>query len=63
MNALKCFMNLGINNLIKFINLRDHDHAQWEIQRVAKACAEIAKDLWPVAMTPLKIPKLFRHCN
>ena len=42
---------VNLNNLIKFINLRDHSHAQWEIQIVAKACAEIAKELWPVAMT------------
>ena len=49
---------VNLNNLIKFINLRDHDHAQWEIQRVAKACAEIAKDLWPVAMTTFENTKI-----
>jgi thymidylate synthase (FAD) len=41
---------VNLNNLIKFINLRDHSHAQWEIQVVAQACALIAKELWPVAM-------------
>lgn len=40
----------NLNNLIKFINLRDDSHAQWEIQRVAQACKEIATELWPVAM-------------
>ena len=41
---------VNLNNLIKFINLRDDDHAQWEIQKVAQACKEIATELWPVAM-------------
>ncbi len=41
---------VNLNNLIKFINLRDDDHAQWEIQKVAQACKQIATDLWPVAM-------------
>jgi thymidylate synthase (FAD) len=40
----------NLNNLIKFIVLREDDHAQWEIQQVAKACREIATELWPVAM-------------
>ena len=41
---------VNLNNLIKFINLRDDSHAQWEIQKVAQACKEIATELWPVAM-------------
>ena len=28
------------NNLLKFIDLRTHDGAQWEIQQVAKACLD-----------------------
>lgn len=40
----------NLNNLIKFINLRDDSHAQWEIQQVAKACKKIATSLWPIAM-------------
>lgn len=40
--------NLG--NLLKFINLRIHEGAQWEIQQVAKACLEIAEDLFPVTV-------------
>ena len=39
-----------LNNLIKFIELRTHDGAQWEIQQVANACLSIVKDLWPVAI-------------
>ena len=40
--------NLG--NLLKFINLRIHSGAQWEIQQVAKACLSIASDLFPVTV-------------
>lgn len=41
----------NLNNLIKFIELRTHDGAQWEIQQVAKACLDIAEDLWPVTVS------------
>ena len=40
----------NLNNLIKFINLRTHSGAQWEIQKVAEACLEIATDLFPVTV-------------
>ena len=40
----------NLNNLLKFISLRMHEGAQWEIQELAKACLEIATDLWPVAV-------------
>jgi thymidylate synthase (FAD) len=38
---------VNLNNLLKFIDLRIHEGAQWEIQRVAEACLDIAKDLYP----------------
>ena len=41
---------VNLNNLLKFISLRIHEGAQWEIQELAKACLEIATDLWPVAV-------------
>lgn len=41
---------VNMNNLIKFISLRKHEGAQWEIQEVAKACLTIAEGLWPTAM-------------
>jgi len=40
----------NLNNLLKFIDLRTHDGAQWEIQQVAKACLDIATDLWPITV-------------
>jgi len=41
---------VNLSNLLKFIDLRTHDGAQWEIQKVAEACLEIATDLWPVTV-------------
>jgi thymidylate synthase (FAD) len=41
---------VNLNNLLKFIDLRTHEGAQWEIQKVAEACLEIAEHLWPVAV-------------
>lgn len=40
----------NLSNLLKFIDLRTHEGAQWEIMKVAEACLEIATDLWPVAV-------------
>lgn len=41
-------VNLG--NLLKFIELRTHAGAQWEIQKVAEACLEIISGLWPITV-------------
>ena len=40
----------NLNNLLKFIDLRTHDGAQWEIQQVAHAVLDIITELWPVAV-------------
>ena len=37
----------NLSNLLKFIDLRTHVGAQWEIQKVAESCLEIATDLFP----------------
>jgi len=42
---------VNLNNLLKFISLRIHKGAQWEIVQVAKACLEIARDLYPVSVS------------
>tara|TARA_R110002124_G_scaffold207407_1_gene373906 strand:- start:4468 stop:5190 length:723 start_codon:yes stop_codon:yes gene_type:complete len=47
----------NLNNLLKFIDLRTHEGAQWEIQKVAEACLDIAEDLWPVAVGAYKRAK------
>lgn len=45
------FGSVNLSNLLKFISLRTHEGAQWEIQKVAEACLEIAEDLWPFAVS------------
>ena len=41
---------VNLHNLIKFIKLRSHSGAQWEIQNVANACLKIAKEFFPVSV-------------
>ena len=41
--------NLG--NLLKFIDLRLHEGAQWEIQQLAKAILNILEELYPVTVS------------
>ena len=41
---------VNMSNLIKFIDLRIHEGAQWEIQKVAEACRDVAMGLWPISM-------------
>ena len=44
----------NLNNLLKFVDLRTHMGAQWEIQKAAEACLEIATDLFPVTVESYK---------
>jgi len=37
----------NLNNLMKFVGLRTHEGAQWEIAKVAEACLDIAEGLFP----------------
>ena len=46
---------VNLNNLLKFVDLRIHEGAQWEIQRVAEACLQMAEELWPVAVSSFKV--------
>ena len=41
---------VNLSNLLKFIDLRTHEGAQWEIQKVAEDCLGIATDLFPVTV-------------
>ncbi len=43
----KYYGTTSLHNLLKFVSLRIHEGAQWEIQQVAKACLEIAKRHFP----------------
>lgn len=43
-----------LHNLLKFVELRVHEGAQWEIQQVAKACLEISSQFFPESITAWK---------
>tara|TARA_Y100001970_G_scaffold236371_1_gene296092 strand:+ start:760 stop:1464 length:705 start_codon:yes stop_codon:yes gene_type:complete len=51
---------VNLHNLLKFITLRSHEGAQWEIQQVANACLSIALKHFPVA-TEAYIKKMKRE--
>ena len=44
------YATANLNNILKFIELRTHEGAQWEIQLLAKKMLEIIESLWPVAV-------------
>jgi thymidylate synthase (FAD) len=41
------YASANLNNILKFIDLRSHDGAQWEIQKVAEAMLRILEGLYP----------------
>ena len=43
----KYYGTVNLHNLLKFIQLRSHEGAQWEIRQVAEACLEIAEEYFP----------------
>ena len=44
------YATANLNNILKFVELRTHEGAQWEIQQVANAMLNIIKDLWPITI-------------
>jgi thymidylate synthase (FAD) len=42
------YATANLNNILKFVNLRTHDGAQWEIQQLANAMLSITTKLWPI---------------
>tara|TARA_Y100000034_G_scaffold137014_1_gene218483 strand:- start:32997 stop:33719 length:723 start_codon:yes stop_codon:yes gene_type:complete len=38
---------VSLHNLLKFVHLRTHEGAQWEIRKAAQACLEIAQEHFP----------------
>jgi thymidylate synthase (FAD) len=41
------YASANLNNILKFIELRSHEGAQWEIQKVAEAMLQILEGLYP----------------
>ena len=48
------YATANLNNILKFIDLRTHEGAQWEIQKLAESMLEIIKDLWPETIKAYK---------
>lgn len=49
---------VDLNNLMKFIDLRTHEGAQWEIQQVANACLQMTQQIWPQVISSYNSNKL-----
>ena len=52
------YATCNLNNLFKFIDLRIHEGAQWEIQQIAKGMLEIAEICFPVTVEAWKENKV-----
>ena len=44
------YASANLNNILKFIDLRTHEGAQWEIQEMAKGMLKIIEKLYPVTV-------------
>ena len=44
------YATANLNNILKFIKLRTHEGAQWEIQVLADKMLTIIKELWPITV-------------
>ena len=44
------YATANLNNIFKFIDLRTHEGAQYEIQVLARGMNQIISDLWPIAV-------------
>jgi len=52
------YATCNLNNLFKFIDLRIHEGAQWEIQQLAKGMLEIAEMCFPITVEAWKENKV-----
>jgi len=50
----ECVWKLDVSNLIKFLYLRDDDHAQWEIRQYAIRIAEAVEHFFPLVYAAYK---------
>lgn len=44
------YATANLSNILKFIDLRSHDGAQWEIQMLAEQMLNIITDIWPITV-------------
>ena len=50
----RMFATVNLLNLLKFLSLRDHDHAQHEVRVYAQAMATLIEDIVPVTLKAFK---------
>ena len=50
-NVYSVQLKTNLNNILKFVDLRTHEGAQWEIQEMAKAVLGITKELFPITVS------------
>ena len=48
------YASANLNNILKFVELRTHDGAQWEIQELASGMLEIVSKLYPITVRAFK---------
>lgn len=48
------YATANLNNILKFIDLRTHEGAQWEIQKLAECMLNIIEELWPVTVSSFR---------
>lgn len=48
------YASCNMSNLLKFIDLRTHEGAQWEIQQLANGMLDIVSELYPVTVRAYK---------
>ena len=48
------YATANLSNILKFVSLRTHDGAQWEIQKLANSMLDIIEKLWPVTVNSFK---------
>lgn len=44
------YATANLNNILKFVELRSHEGAQWEIQKLSDSILDIVRHIWPVTV-------------
>jgi len=44
------YATANLNNILKFVGLRSHEGAQWEIQKLSDYMLELIRGIWPVVV-------------
>ena len=57
------YATANLNNILKFIELRTHEGAQWEIQMLANRMLDIITSIWPTAIKEYKFAKNVQNKN